>query len=130
MRKTDGYSQTVRKESSTTIYQRIFIQGKVHQPYCIKYFNVYSRTIENNLAILSYISEWVRKELFTTSTGEKKKSKKTPEGNKKRMEEKKIYIYKEHASKSLRVINRRPCCMDVEIGRYFPTHGSCKILRV
>lgn len=82
------HSQTIGKESSTTICQRIFSQEEVHQPYCIKYFNVYSRTIENNLAILSYISERVRKELFTTLAGEKKRSKKTPEGYKKRRMEK------------------------------------------
>jgi len=69
--KIDVHSQIIEKE--TTIWQRIFRQGEVHQPYCIKYFNVYSGTMENNLAILSYISERVRKELFTTSVGEKEK---------------------------------------------------------
>lgn len=39
----------------------------------IKYF-VYSKIAESNLVILSYINEWVRKELFTTLTIEKQKS--------------------------------------------------------
>jgi len=71
--KIDVHSQIIGKENSITIWQRIFRQGEVHQPYYIKYFNVYSGTMENNLAILSYISERVRKELFTTSAGEKEK---------------------------------------------------------